>query len=118
MTFLQDMNGTIFTEKSNMIKSATFSLLFFVMELLWIKTEQLYVDPRTGNDTNSGIKSQPLNIGDLKKKINYRFFSPIGAQVIKSILLILIFAVSWRKQLKMQNLISSMGKVPIANFII
>ncbi|MCD9856790.1 hypothetical protein LUD75_18850 [Epilithonimonas sp. JDS] len=54
-----------------MIKSATLGLLFFFMNLLWIKAEQLYVDPRIGNDTNSGTKTQPLkNLSEAARRVN------------------------------------------------
>lgn len=38
----------------------TFSLLLFAMSILLVQAEQLYVNPQTGNDTNSGIKTLPL----------------------------------------------------------
>ena len=54
-----------------MIKSATLGLLIFFMNLLWIKAEQLYVDPRIGNDTNSGTKTQPLkNLSEAARRVN------------------------------------------------
>lgn len=53
MTFLQAMDVCNFTEKKDMIKSAILGLLFLIMNVLWIKEEQLYVDSGTSNDTNS-----------------------------------------------------------------
>jgi hypothetical protein len=54
-----------------MIKSATFCLLLFFMNLLWIKAEQLYVDPLKGNDTHSGTKTQPLkNLSEAARRVN------------------------------------------------
>ncbi|MBO9690207.1 MAG: hypothetical protein J7550_00925 [Chryseobacterium sp.] len=60
MTFLQNRNVSTFTEKRNMIKSTTLGLLFFFLSLFSVRAEQLYVNPQTGNDTKSGIKTQPL----------------------------------------------------------
>jgi hypothetical protein len=54
-----------------MIKSATLVLLILFMNLLWIRAEQLYVDPRIGNDTNSGTKTQPLkNLSEAARRVN------------------------------------------------
>ncbi|KMQ61368.1 hypothetical protein ACM46_15170 [Chryseobacterium angstadtii] len=47
------------------------SLLLFIMNLLLIQAEQLYVNPQTGNDGNSGIKSQPLKtMMEAAKRVN------------------------------------------------
>lgn len=54
-----------------MIKSTTFSLLCCLMSMLWVKAEQLYVNPQTGNDTNSGIKTQPLKtLSEAARRVN------------------------------------------------
>lgn len=54
-----------------MIKSATLGLLILFMNLLWIKAEQLYVDPLKGNDANSGTKTQPLkNLSEAARRVN------------------------------------------------
>lgn len=54
-----------------MIKSATLSLLLFIMNLLLVKAEQLYVNPITGNDMNSGVKTQPLkSLSEAARRIN------------------------------------------------
>lgn len=49
----------------------TFSLLLFIMSVLFVQAEQLYVNPQTGNDTNSGIKAHPLKtIIEAAKRVN------------------------------------------------
>lgn len=49
----------------------TFSLLFFMIGVLLVQAEQLYVNPRTGNDTYSGTKVQPLKtILEAARRIN------------------------------------------------
>ncbi len=49
----------------------TFSLLLFIMSVLVVQAEQLYVNPQTGNDSNSGIKTQPLKtIIEAAKRVN------------------------------------------------
>jgi len=54
-----------------MIKSATLGLLILFMNLLWIRAEQLYVDPLKGNDTYAGTKTQPLkNLSEAARRIN------------------------------------------------
>lgn len=54
-----------------MIKSTTLSLLFFVMNLLVIKAEELYVNPQIGKDNDSGIKSQPLKtLSEAARRVN------------------------------------------------
>lgn len=59
-----------FTKKRNMIKY-TFSLLFFMIGVLLVQAEQLYVNPRTGNDTYSGTKVQPLKtILEAARRVN------------------------------------------------
>lgn len=45
--------------------------LLFVMSVSLVQAEQLYVNPRTGNDANSGIKEQPLKtIMEAAKRVN------------------------------------------------
>lgn len=71
MTILQNRNVPNFTKKSKMIKPATLSLLFFLVNLLFIKAEQLYVNPLTGSDMNSGTKTQPLkSLSEAAKRVN------------------------------------------------
>lgn len=54
-----------------MIKSATLTFLFFLMNLYCIKAEQLYVNPLIGNDNNTGIKSQPLKtLSEAARRVN------------------------------------------------
>ncbi len=54
-----------------MIKSVTLSLLFFIMSLFCVKGEQLYVNPITGKDINSGIKTQPLkSLSEAARRVN------------------------------------------------
>jgi len=54
-----------------MIQSTAVFLLFFIMNLAWIRAEQLYVNPRTGNDTNSGMKTQPLKtLSEAARRVN------------------------------------------------
>ncbi|WP_294269164.1 hypothetical protein [uncultured Chryseobacterium sp.] len=54
-----------------MIQSTALFLLFFIMNLAWIRAEQLYVNPRTGNDTNSGMKTQPLKtLSEAARRVN------------------------------------------------
>lgn len=49
----------------------TFSLLLFFVSVLVAQAEQLYVNPRTGNDANSGIKTQPLKtVFEAAKRVN------------------------------------------------
>lgn len=49
----------------------TFSLLLFMLNLLLIQAEQLYVNPQAGNDVNSGTKAQPLKtIMEAAKRVN------------------------------------------------
>ena len=49
----------------------TFNLLLFIMSVLVAQAEQLYVNPQTGNDTNSGIKTRPLKtIIEAAKRVN------------------------------------------------
>jgi len=53
-----------------MIK-CTFSLLLFITSVMFVQAEQLYVNPQTGNDTNSGIKTRPLKtIIEAAKRVN------------------------------------------------
>jgi len=54
-----------------MTKSVTLSLLFFLMSLFSIKAEELYINPLTGNDMNSGIKAQPLkSLSEAARRVN------------------------------------------------
>ncbi|WP_294205913.1 hypothetical protein [uncultured Chryseobacterium sp.] len=54
-----------------MIRSTAPFLLFFIMNLAWIRAEQLYVNPRTGNDVNSGMKTQPLKtLSEAARRVN------------------------------------------------
>lgn len=54
-----------------MIKSVTFSLLFFLMNLFCVKAEQLYVNPLTGNDINAGTNTQPLkSLSEAARRVN------------------------------------------------
>ncbi|WP_294296906.1 hypothetical protein [uncultured Chryseobacterium sp.] len=54
-----------------MIKSTTFSLLFFFTNLLWLKAEQLYINCKTGNDSYSGTKTQPLRtLAEAARRVN------------------------------------------------
>lgn len=54
-----------------MIKSVTLSLLFFMMNLFCVKGEQLYVNPITGNDINSGVKTKPLkSLSEAARRVN------------------------------------------------
>ncbi|MDR6515788.1 hypothetical protein [Chryseobacterium camelliae] len=54
-----------------MIQSTAVFLLFFIMNLAWIRAEQLYVNLRTGNDTNSGMKTQPLKtLSEAARRVN------------------------------------------------
>jgi hypothetical protein len=54
-----------------MKKSAALGFLFLIMNVFWIKADQLYVNPRTGNDTNSGTKIQPLkNLSEAARRVN------------------------------------------------
>lgn len=47
------------------------SVLLFVMTVVLVQAEQLYVNPKTGNDANSGGKSQPLKtIMEAAKRVN------------------------------------------------
>lgn len=49
----------------------TFSLLLFVMSVLFVQAEQLYVNPQTGNDANSGLKTHPLKtLIEAAKRVN------------------------------------------------
>ncbi|WP_448633615.1 hypothetical protein [Pedobacter panaciterrae] len=49
----------------------TFSLLLLMMSILVVQAEQLYVNPQTGNDTNSGNKARPLKtIIEAAKRVN------------------------------------------------
>ncbi len=71
MTFLQDMDVPNFTEKRNMTKSTALGFLFFIMNLLWVQAEEFYVNPRTGNDTYSGVKAQPLKtLSEAARRVN------------------------------------------------
>lgn len=47
------------------------SLLLFTMSALLVQAENLYVNSRTGNDTNSGAKSHPLKtLTEAAKRVN------------------------------------------------
>lgn len=49
----------------------TLSFVLFMMAVLSVDAEQLYVNPRTGNDVNTGTKSQPLKtIIEASKRVN------------------------------------------------
>nr|WP_305049662.1 DUF1565 domain-containing protein [Elizabethkingia bruuniana] len=53
------------------MKKYAFSFLLFVMSIALVHAEQLYVNPKTGNDGNSGTKSQPLKtIMEASKRVN------------------------------------------------
>ncbi|WP_260850328.1 hypothetical protein [Flavobacterium anhuiense] len=54
-----------------MIKSTALVLLFFLMGMPSIQAEQLYVNPKTGNDTNPGNRTQPLkNLTEAARRVN------------------------------------------------
>lgn len=54
-----------------MIKSKALSLLFFLLIVTCVKAEQLHVNPRTGSDANSGIKTQPLKtLSEAARRVN------------------------------------------------
>lgn len=58
-------------KKTNMIKSTALVLLFFLMGMPSIQAEQLYVNPKTGNDTNPGNRTQPLkNLTEAARRVN------------------------------------------------
>lgn len=62
----------------------TLSLLLFIMNVLFIKAEQLYVNPQTGNDANSGTKTQPLKtLLEASKRVNQNK-KPEGTTIILS----------------------------------
>ena len=70
MTFFQTKTVPNFTKKRNMKKYA-FSFLLFVTSILLVQAEQLYVNSKTGNDSNSGTKVQPLKtIMEAAKRVN------------------------------------------------
>ncbi|NIF04567.1 hypothetical protein F3J23_03860 [Chryseobacterium sp. Tr-659] len=49
----------------------TFSFLLFMMSILFVQAEQLYVNSQTGKDTNSGTKAEPLKtILEAAKRVN------------------------------------------------
>lgn len=49
----------------------TFSLLLFFISVLLIQAEQLYINPQTGSDTNSGEKTRPLKtLLEAAKRVN------------------------------------------------
>lgn len=53
-----------------MIKYAL-TFLWFAMSVLLVKAEELYVNPQTGNDANSGMKTQPLKtLMEAAKRVN------------------------------------------------
>lgn len=53
------------------MKKYTFSFLLFIMSVLLVQAEQLYVNSKTGNDSNSGTKVQPLKtIMEAAKRVN------------------------------------------------
>jgi hypothetical protein len=59
-----------FAKKVVMVKKCSFTLLL-VMLVLMSPAEQLYVNVRTGSDTNPGTKSQPLKtLQEAAKRIN------------------------------------------------
>jgi hypothetical protein len=61
----------ILQKKRNMTKSTALGFLFFIMNLLWVQAEELYVNPRTGNDVHSGMKAQPLKtLSEAARRIN------------------------------------------------
>lgn len=54
-----------------MTKSTALGFLFFIMNLLLVQAEELYVNPRTGNDVHSGMKAQPLKtLSEAARRIN------------------------------------------------
>jgi len=70
MTFLQYKIVPNFTKKRNM-KKYILSFLLFIISVAIVQAEQLYVNPRTGNDTSSGIKEQPLKtIAEAARRVN------------------------------------------------
>nr|WP_315034720.1 hypothetical protein [uncultured Chryseobacterium sp.] len=53
------------------MKKYILGFLLFTMNLLLIQAEQLYVNPHTGNDANSGIKAHPLKtLMEAAKRVN------------------------------------------------
>lgn len=49
----------------------TFSFLLFMLGMSLIEAEQLYINSRTGNDANSGMKEQPLKtLMEASKRVN------------------------------------------------
>ena len=58
MTFFQTKTVPNFTKRN--MKKYAFSFLLFVTSILLVQAEQLYVNSKTGNDSNSGTKEQPL----------------------------------------------------------
>lgn len=70
MTFLEVHLVPNFTKKRNM-KKYSFSFLLFVMGIVFIQAEQLYINPKTGNDNNPGTKTRPLKtIMEAAKRVN------------------------------------------------
>ncbi|WP_293313358.1 hypothetical protein [Pedobacter sp. UBA5917] len=54
-----------------MIKKHILGLLMCAMSSMLVRAEQLYVNPQTGNDANSGIKAQPLKtLFEAAKRVN------------------------------------------------
>lgn len=53
------------------MKSPALCILLILLNLLWVKAEQLNVNPKTGNDTNTGSKAQPLKtLAEAARRVN------------------------------------------------
>jgi len=68
-------------KKTQQMKKSTF-LFFFVLSAFIVGAQQLYVDPRSGSDANTGTKKQPLKtINEAASRVN-RNMTKSGTEII------------------------------------